>query len=108
MKGQGMNRSASYQPRDTGSDAIPRYWQQAKNEVFLGQFIPFSSLISEHDCITRAGDIFRVWRLDGISFETNDEQWIADRHDALCSLFRNLSGGQFAIYTHRVHRKMQD
>ena len=50
----------------------------------------------------------RVWRLDGVAFECADEHLIAERHEALCSLLRNLAGGQWAVWTPRLHRKIQD
>jgi type IV secretion system protein VirB4 len=70
--------------------------------------VPFSSLVSPHDVITRGGDYLRVWRLDGVPFECADEQLIAERHEALCSLLRNLVGGQWAVWTHRLHRAVRD
>jgi type IV secretion system protein VirB4 len=55
--------------------------------------VPFSSLVGPSDAITRGGDYLRVWRLDGVPFECADEPRIAERHEALCSLLRNLAGG---------------
>ena len=52
----------------------PRHWAQAKAENPLARFIPFSSLVSEHDVITRGGDYLRVWRLDGVAFECADRK----------------------------------
>jgi type IV secretion system protein VirB4 len=95
------------QPAANSTVQEPRYWGRAANEVFVGQFVPFSSLVTPHDVITRGGDFFRIWRLGGIAFETSDESWIADRHEALCSLLRNLSGGHFALWTHRLHRVIE-
>ncbi len=86
----------------------PRFWPQARAENPLANFVPFSSLLGPHDVITRGGDYLRVWRLDGVSFETADERLIAERHEALCSLLRNLAGGQWAVWTHRLHRYMDD
>jgi type IV secretion system protein VirB4 len=86
----------------------PRYWKQAGAENPLARFVPFSSLVSEHDVITRGGDYLRVWRLDGVPFECADEHLIAERHEALCSLLRNLAGGQWAVWTHRLHRVVRD
>lgn len=86
----------------------PRHWDQALFENPLARFVPFSSLVSPHDVITRGGDYLRVWRLDGVAFECADEQHIAERHEALCSLLRNLSGGQWAVWTHRLHRVVAD
>ena len=86
----------------------PRHWTQAQAENPLARFVPFSSLLSPHDAITRGGDFLRVWRLEGVPFECSDEHLIAERHEALCSLLRNLAGGQWAVWTHRVHRVVSD
>jgi type IV secretion system protein VirB4 len=94
-------RSARMSPR-------PRHWAQARAENPLARFVPFSSLISPHDVITRGGDYLRVWRLEGVAFECADEHQIAERHEALCSLLRNLAGGQWALWTHRLHRVVSD
>lgn len=89
-------------------NAIPRLWARARVENPLGGFVPFSSLVSPNDVITRGGDYLRVWRLDGIPFESADEQLVTERHEALCSLLRNLAGGQWAIWMHRLHRNVAD
>jgi type IV secretion system protein VirB4 len=86
----------------------PRHWTQARVENPLARFVPFSSLVSPHDVITRGGDYMRVWRLQGVAFECADEHLIAERHEALCSLLRNLAGGQWAVWTHRLHRVVSD
>jgi len=99
----GNGPSATRRPLPT-----PRYWKQARAENPLARFVPFSSLVAEHDVITRGGDYLRVWRLDGVPFECADEHLIADRHEALCSLLRNLAGGQWAVWTHRLHRVVSD
>jgi type IV secretion system protein VirB4 len=86
----------------------PRYWKQARAENPLARFVPFSSLVSAHDVMNRGGDYLRVWRLNGVPFECADEHLIAERHEALCSLLRNLAGGQWAVWTHRLHRVVSD
>jgi type IV secretion system protein VirB4 len=86
----------------------PRHWARAQAENPLSRFVPFSSLVSPNDVITRGGDYFRVWRLDGVPFECADEATIAERHEAKCSLLRNLAGGQFAVWEHRLHRFVDD
>ncbi len=86
----------------------PRLWREAAQENPLSRFIPFSSLVGEHDVITRGGDYLRVWRLDGVPFECAEEHLVAERHEALCSLLRNLAGGQWAVWTHRLHRRITD
>jgi type IV secretion system protein VirB4 len=88
--------------------ARPRHWTRAIRENPISRFIPFSSLVSDHDVITRGGDYLRIWRLEGVPFECADEDLIAERHEAKCSLLRNLAGGQFAIWEHRLHRVVED
>ncbi|MBL8388618.1 MAG: VirB4 family type IV secretion/conjugal transfer ATPase [Hydrogenophaga sp.] len=100
------SRHAKRRPKAVGPQ--PRHWSQALAENPLTRFVPFSSLLSNHDVITRGGDFLRVWRLDGVAFECADDYLVTERHEALCSLLRNLSGGQWAIWTHRLHRKIQD
>jgi len=89
-------------------NARPRHWARAQSENPLTRFVPFSSLVSPVDVITRGGDYLRVWRLDGVAFECADEHTIAERHEAKCSLLRNLAGGQFAVWEHRLHRAIED
>ncbi|WP_397535484.1 VirB4 family type IV secretion/conjugal transfer ATPase [Roseateles sp.] len=103
----GRNASDALNP-GTRPRLRPRYWAQAKGENPLARFIPFSSLISPHDVITRGGEYLRVWRLEGVAFECADEHLVAERHEALCSLLRNLAGGHWAVWTHRLHRIVSD
>ena len=107
----GMSRpdlAASAHPRANRAALQPRYWAQARAENPIARFIPFSSLVSPYDVITRGGDYLRVWRLDGVPFECADEHQIAERHESLCSLLRNLAGGHWAVWTHRLHRTILD
>ncbi|WP_294635393.1 VirB4 family type IV secretion/conjugal transfer ATPase [uncultured Aquabacterium sp.] len=105
----GMSESTrSHGLATNGLRARPRLWAQARNENPLAAFIPFSSMVSPNDVITRGGDYLRVWRLDGVNFECSDRHLLAERHEALCSLLRNLAGGQWAIWTHRLHRFVTD
>jgi type IV secretion system protein VirB4 len=106
MLGTFSSRGAS---RNGGQrQETPRYWRRARVENTLASFVPFSSLVSPSVVITRGGDYLRVWRLDGIPFESVDEHRIADRHEALCSLIRGLAGGQWAVWMHRLHRAVTD
>jgi len=88
--------------------AFPRFLDQARAEPPLARFIPWSSLVSAHDVLARSGDWMRIWRLGGVAFECADQNWIQERHEAKASLLRNLGGGQFAVWEHRIHRRMRD
>jgi type IV secretion system protein VirB4 len=104
-KGSGVPRPLVKQAL---SVAGPRHWAQALAENPLGRFVPFSSLLGAHDVVTRGGDYLRVWRLEGVSFECAEDYQIAERHEALCNLLRNLAGGQWAVWMHRLHRRIGD
>lgn len=104
----GMSSAPAKAARSGRPVQRPRYWAQAGTENPLARFVPFSSLVGPYDVITRGGDYLRVWRLDGVPFECADEHLIAERHEALCSLLRNLAGGQWAIWMHRLHRAVGD
>ena len=88
--------------------AVPRFLDQACDEPPLARFIPASSLVSAHDVIGKGGEWMRTWRLAGVAFECADESWIAQRHEAKASLIRNLGGGQFALWEHRIRRRLRD
>ncbi|MCC9597974.1 VirB4 family type IV secretion/conjugal transfer ATPase [Rubrivivax sp. JA1055] len=86
----------------------PRLWKQALAEHPLARVVPFSSLVGPHDVITRGGDYLRIWRLEGVPFECAEESVVTERHEAMCSLLRNLAGGQWAVWMHRLHRRVHD
>src|SRR4051794_37702046 len=88
--------------------ARPLHWDRIGGETPLAHLVPFSSLLSDHDVITRGGDYLRVWRLEGVPFECADERTIAACHEAKCNFLRNLAGGQFAVWEHRLHRRTLD
>lgn len=104
----GRSPGPRHQKGAVAFDRQPRFWQEVRQENALARHIPFSSLVSPHDVITRGGDYLRIWRLDGVSFECSDARILQERHEALCSLVRTLSGGQWAVWTHRIQRRVHD
>ena len=88
--------------------ATPRYWERAGKESNVGEFVSIGAPLSQHDTATRSGDCLRVWRLDGVAFESAEFNLVKDRHDAWCNVLRNLPAGRTAIYHHRIHRRIHD
>ena len=76
----GAARSTKQRGRFRVGAPRPTHWAEAGAENPLARFVPFSSLVSPHDVITRGGDYLRVWRLDGVPFECADEHTISERH----------------------------
>ncbi|SPE27248.1 Type IV secretion/conjugal transfer ATPase, VirB4 family [Burkholderiales bacterium] len=87
-------------------DGRPRFWSAAQTETPLAAFIPWSSLIDERTVLTRGGDYVRVWRLEGLAFETAGVKYIADCHESACNVIRTLGGGNFALWSHVAHRRV--
>ena len=52
--------------------AQPKYQQQVSNERAVAPFVPYSSHISPNTLVTKDGDVLRIWKLSGISFEIAD------------------------------------
>ena len=50
--------------------ATPRYWERAGKESNVGEFVSIGAPLTQHDTATRSGDCLRVWRIDGVAFES--------------------------------------
>lgn len=79
--------------------------QRASAEVPQSRYVPLGSYLS-HDVIRlrQNGDVLATWRLDGISFETADPHYIADRKRTLHNFWNSLGGGEVAVWAHKVRR----
>jgi type IV secretion system protein VirB4 len=86
----------------------PRYWERAGKESNVGEFVSIGAPLTQHDTATRSGDCLRVWRIDGVAFESAEFNLVKDRHDAWCNVLRNLPAGRTAVYHHRIHRRIHD
>jgi type IV secretion system protein VirB4 len=90
------------------ADRSPAFWEAAAAESPLSSFVAASSLVTPCDVITRSGDYLRTWQLEGVPFESASETTIAERHESMCNLLAVLGGGQFAIWRHRIQRRVSD
>ena len=86
----------------------PRFWQQGKLDTSVAEFVSISAPVGDLDTITRNGDLLRVWRLNGVTFEGVQPQTVSARHEALCNLLTNLPEGRCAVYMHRIQRRATD
>lgn len=82
----------------------PRFWKAAAQESPLAAFVSAAAPVGSHDVVTRGGDLFRVFRLQGLAFEGADPAAIEEQHRALAAFVRNLPPGRSAVYLHRIHR----
>jgi type IV secretion system protein VirB4 len=92
----------------TSTDHTRKPFQPLGDDVaaLLGRYVPFEALVGEHDVLTRGGDLIRTWRLDALrsdgQMDTSSPP--IERHAAFRQLLERLSGGRFALWTHRVRR----
>jgi len=88
--------------------AQSQYYRQINQERNFAPFLPYSSHISKNVIITKDGDLVRIWKLAGISFETADADDIALRKNQLNTLYRSIGSNNVAIWTHNVRRQTSD
>jgi type IV secretion system protein VirB4 len=92
----------------TGTDNTRKPIQPLGDDVaaLLGRFVPFEALVGEHDVLTRGGDLIRTWRLDALrgDGQMDTSSLPIERQAVFRQLLERLSGGRFALWTHRVRR----
>jgi len=76
----------------------------ARAEVPTADYLPYGSMVAPGVVKLRGGGYLASWRLAGIAFETADPGTINERKQALHHFIRSLSGGDYALWTHRVRR----
>lgn len=78
-------------------------------QVALADYIPFGTQVAPDVIKLRhTGDYLAIWRLEGISFETADINFIATQKQGLNQLIQSLGGGQFALWSHKVRRGVNE
>lgn len=92
-----------------GTDSTRERLQPSSDDavVTIGRYVPFETLVSEHDVLTRGGDLIRSWRLDGLRSDgpIDASSTPVERQPAFRELLKRLSGGRFALWTHRIRRQ---
>lgn len=81
--------------------------EAASAQLSSSEFIPFANHIAPNVIkLRRCGDLVATWKLAGISFETQDEDAIAAAKEGLVNLLRSLGGGQWALWCHKIRRRV--
>lgn len=73
--------------------------------ISLNEVIPYSSLISDSVIITKNGFLMTTWQIEGISYETRDDEDLDRFKMNLNTLIRSFSHETVAIYCHTVRNK---
>lgn len=85
-----------------------RFAREMANERSVSKFIPYTALVSPTTIVTANGDFLRIWKVEGISFETAEVEDVLRRKDELNMLLRSLGSLHTAIWTHQVRRRVSD
>lgn len=85
----------------------------ANAEKCLGDYVPFSSEIAPGVIKLKGGNGYlTTFEIEGVPFETSGEESIEQYNSALHQFLTSLSGGAFAIWTHKIrmrqHEHLQD
>jgi type IV secretion system protein VirB4 len=79
--------------------------ESARAQIPVADYIPFGSHVRPGVLrLRRQGDYCATWRLDGISFETEDPETIHQHHETLHRYLLSLSGGAHALWCHKIRR----
>jgi type IV secretion system protein VirB4 len=76
-----------------------------KQEISQAKFIPFKGHWDKNVIITKKKELLITLQLEGFSFETADDEDLDVKKQILNTLFKSISGGNYAIYFHTIRRR---
>jgi type IV secretion system protein VirB4 len=74
-------------------------------EMGAASCIPYAAHVAPSVVRTASGDYVQAFRLDGASFESNDDAELNNWHERLNVLWRNIAGPNVALWTHVIRRR---
>jgi type IV secretion system protein VirB4 len=81
----------------------------AHAQVPVADYIPFGTHVAPGVIkLRRSGDYIAAWRVEGMSFETSDPDEVAARKEGLNNLLRALGGGHYALWSHKIRRRVRE
>jgi type IV secretion system protein VirB4 len=76
-----------------------------RRESIASEQIPYSALVSDRIVRTTLLDYLMVFRLNGSSFESADDEQLNNWHERLNMLWRNIAAPGIALWTHVIRRR---
>lgn len=80
--------------------------QAVKHERGLAPFVPYSSHITSNTIMTRDGELLRIYRVQGIEFETAEPDDVNGPKEQFNTLLRSIGSPRVALWQHTVQRKV--
>ena len=79
-----------------------------RRERAIDKFITLSSVVDDGIVMSRNGSLIATIRVEGIPFETADDEFLDRRADQLNVLLRMIAADDTAIQVHRIRRFVRD
>lgn len=76
-----------------------------RRELPAARQIPYTAHVSKSLVKTQAGDYVQIFRLDGASFESADDEELNNWHERLNVTWRNIASPNVALWTHVLRRR---
>ncbi len=76
-----------------------------KKEISQSKYIPFKGHYDENIIITKNDELMLTIKVAGFSFETADDEDLDTKKMILNTLFKSISGGNYALYFHTVRKR---
>lgn len=81
----------------------PMAW--ARRELPASHHIPYLMHVSPHVLTTQAGDCLQIFRIQGLAFETADDEDLNQWHERLNVTWRNVASANVSLWTHVIRRR---
>ncbi len=79
----------------------------AKSEYSMGNFLPYKELLDDNTVYTEDGQLIRVIKVNGFSFETADDEDLDIKKEIRNMLFKGMTSGDVSIYFHIIRKRQK-
>lgn len=83
----------------------PSFDGVAVRECLVSDFTPYACHYDPNTILTKSGCLIQVLKIDGLAFETADDDFLTFRKNLRNTLFRSISKSRYGLYLHTVRRK---
>ncbi len=78
---------------------------RARRELIAARHIPYTALVAPEVLRTAFGDYVQCIRVNGLAFESADDETLNGWHERLNALWRNVASAHVALWVHVVRRR---
>ena len=85
-----------------------KYQNVSDKEKNLSDFLNCKAYWDDQTIITQDNSLMQVIKLEGISFETTDDEDLDISKNIRNNLFKNMTSGEVTLYFHIIRKKQND